>query len=285
MIHISKISLLRKKVIQWKKEGYTIALVPTMGNLHAGHIELVAKGRELADKVIVSIFVNPLQFDKKEDLQAYPHTLEEDKEQLEAIGCDLVFTPLVSDIYPNMEATTRVEVPVLGEILEGKSRIGHFSGVATIVNKLFNMVMPDISIFGQKDFQQLMLVQRMVVDLNMPIKVIGLPTVRELDGLAMSSRNSYLTEEERTIAPLFYQQLKALVLAIQNGNKDFQTLQESAKEKLNLLGFRSDYIEVRCADNFQIASAKESALVVVGSVWLGKARLLDNILFTSKQKS
>ncbi len=282
MIHISEILSLRKRIKHWKQQGLTIALVPTMGNLHAGHIALVTGAKELADKVVVSIFINPLQFDKKEDLLAYPHTLDEDKKKLESVGCDLVFTPSVEAIYPDGTATTRVEVPVLGVILEGKSRVGHFSGVSTIVNKLFNMVMPDISIFGQKDFQQLILVQRMVLDLNMPIKVIGLATVRESDGLAMSSRNGYLTATERRIAPLFYQQLQLIVTAIKNGNKDFQSLQQSAAKRLNASGFIADYIEVRERKNLQIPLEKDTNLVLLGSVWLGKARLLDNIVFSLK---
>lgn len=282
MIHLSDIAPLRKQIQQWKLEGKTIALVPTMGNLHAGHITLVAGAKELADKVVASIFVNPIQFDKKKDLDAYPHTLIEDKEKLQKGACDLVFTPSVSDIYPDGKTTTRIEVPVLGVILEGKSRIGHFSGVSTIVNKLFNMVMPDISIFGQKDFQQLMLVQRMVVDLNMPIEVIGLPTIRERDGLAMSSRNGYLTAEERDIAPLFYQQLQSIVASVRKGNRDFQNLQLSVAKILNASGFRSDYIEVRRVKDLQIASVEDINLVLLGSVWLGKARLLDNIVFNLK---
>lgn len=285
MIHISDIALLRKQIKQWKLQGKTIALVPTMGNLHLGHITLVKGAKERADKVVTSIFINPLQFDKKKDLLAYPHTLSDDKKKLGLASCDLVFTPSVSDIYPDGEATTRVEVPVLGVILEGKSRIGHFSGVSTIVNKLFNMVMPDISIFGQKDFQQLMLVQRMVADLNMPIEVIGLPTIRESDGLAMSSRNGYLTEEERSIAPLFNQQLQSIVASIQNGNKNFKALQLSAAKKLNDSGFKADYIEVRRVKDFQTASTEDINLVLLGSVWLGKARLLDNIVFNTFSKS
>ena len=279
MIQYSKISSLRKQVKQWKQQGQTIAFVPTMGNLHAGHIELVAEAKKRADKVVVSIFVNPIQFDKKADLDAYPHTLDNDKEKLELAGCDLVFTPSVDALYPDGEATTRVEVPILGEILEGKSRVGHFSGVSTIVNKLFNMVMPDIAIFGQKDFQQLMLVKTMVVDLNMPIEIIGIPTVRESDGLAMSSRNGYLTKQERSIAALFQQQLQLIVSAIKNGNKNFTELQSKATNELNKAGFSSDYIEVRRVKDLQIASVDDNDLVLLGAVWLGKARLLDNISF------
>ena len=279
MLHHSKISSLRKQVKQWKQQGQTIAFVPTMGNLHRGHVELVTEAGKRADKVIVSIFVNPIQFDKKADLAAYPQTLDEDKEKLKSAGCDLVFTPSVDAIYPDGEATTRVEVPILGEILEGKSRVGHFSGVSTIVNKLFNMVMPDISIFGQKDFQQLMLVKTMVADLNMPIDIIGIATVRESDGLAMSSRNGYLTAEERSIAALFQKQLQRIVSEIKKGNRDFIALQSKAANALNKAGFKSDYIEVRRVKDLKIASVDDKELVLLGAVWLGKARLLDNIHF------
>ncbi len=280
MLHYSKISSLRKQLKQWKQQGQIIAFVPTMGNLHAGHIELVTEASKRADKVVVSIFVNPIQFDKKADLEAYPKTLDNDKEKLELAGCDLVFTPSVDALYPDGEATTRVEVPILGEILEGKSRIGHFSGVSTIVNKLFNIVMPEFAVFGQKDFQQLMLVKTMVVDLNMPIEVIGIATVRESDGLAMSSRNGYLTQQERCIAALFQQQLQLIVSAIKNGNKNFIKLQSQAANELNKAGFKADYIEVRRVKDLQIASVEDSELVLLGAVWLGKARLLDNISFS-----
>jgi pantoate--beta-alanine ligase len=279
MIHISKILSLREQIKQWKQQGQSIAFVPTMGNLHAGHIKLVAEARKRADKIVVSIFVNPIQFDKKADLDAYPQTLDDDKEKLALANCDLVFTPAVDDIYPDAEVITRVEVPVLGEILEGKSRVGHFAGVSTIVNKLFNMVMPDIAIFGQKDFQQLILIKTMVADLNIPIKIIGIPTVREPDGLAMSSRNGYLTRKERNIAALFQKQLKVVVSAIEKGNKDYKALQSKAAEELNKAGFRADYIEVRRAKDLQVASAEDKDLVLLGAVWLGKARLLDNIHF------
>lgn len=282
MIHLSSIPLLRQQIKQWKLQEQRIALVPTMGNLHAGHVELVSQAKLRADKVVVSVFVNPLQFDKEADLQAYPHTLDDDKKKLEAVGCDLVFSPSVSAIYPDGNATTRVEVPILGEILEGQSRIGHFSGVSTIVNKLFNMVMPDLSIFGEKDFQQLMLVQTMVADLNMPVEVIGIPTVRESDGLAMSSRNGYLTQEERYIAVLFQQQLQDIVRAVKKGSTAFQALQLAAASELNKKGFKSDYIEIRRVNDLQIASEEDADLVVLGAVWLGKARLLDNIRFTLK---
>lgn len=267
------------QVKQWRQEGQTIAFVPTMGNLHAGHIELVSEARKRADRVLVSIFVNPIQFDKKADLDAYPQTLDNDKKKLALVGCDLVFTPSVDAIYPEGEATTRIEVPILGEMLEGKSRVGHFSGVSTIVNKLFNMVMPDIAIFGQKDFQQLMLVKTMVADLNMPIEIIGIPTVRESDGLAMSSRNGYLTKDERSIAALFQKQLQFIVSAIKGGNRDFLALQSKVAIKLNKAGFKSDYIEVRRVKDLQIASVEDTDLVLLGAVWLGKARLLDNISF------
>ena len=281
MIHVSEISHVRGKIKQWKQAGYRVALVPTMGNLHAGHLALVERGKELADKVVVSIFVNPIQFDKEKDLQAYPRTLEDDKKKLSNSECDLVFTPSAETLYPNGSNITRVEVSVISNILEGRSRPGHFSGVSTVVAKLFNIVSPDISIFGEKDFQQLMLIRKMVADLDMGIEVVGLPTVRESDGLAMSSRNGYLTAKERQIAPLFYKELQLLVKKMTGGAKDYQLLQLLAMSKLDDIGFRSDYIEIRTAYDLTIASVEDVEIVVLGSVWLGKARLIDNIVVTT----
>ena len=277
MIQVSSIAELRAQVIQWKRAGKLVSFVPTMGNLHEGHIALVDKARELSDVVVTSIFVNPMQFDREEDLQAYPRTLDDDNEKLEAAGCDLVFMPKVNDMYPEGVEVTRVEVPVISELLEGKSRPGHFTGVSTIVNKLFNMVMPDISVFGEKDFQQLMLIRKMVEDLNMPIEIVGLPTVRDKDGLAKSSRNGYLTAEERQIAPMFHRVLQSIVVLMQDGDKDIQSLQNTAISKLNSIGFKADYIEIRRAKDLQEVSEEDYDLVILGSAWLGKARLIDNI--------
>jgi len=280
MYHISEISPVREKIKKWKKAGYRIAFVPTMGNLHAGHLALVERAKELADKVVVSIFVNPIQFDKKVDLQAYPRTLADDKAKLLSVECDLVFTPSVKALYPNGADITRVEVSGISELLEGESRPGHFSGVSTVVTKLFNIVSPDVSIFGEKDFQQLMLVRKMVKDLDMNINIIGLPTVREPDGLAMSSRNSYLTAEERKIAPQFYKEMKFLAESLKKGAKNFQSLQLSLMNKLEKIGFKPDYIEIRKANDLTVASEEDVEIVILGSAWLGKARLIDNIVMT-----
>jgi len=280
MINVSKISQMRGEVKRWKLEGNTVAFVATMGNLHAGHIALVVRAQELADKVVVSIFVNPIQFDKEQDLQAYPRTLDDDRSKLSDVGCDLVFTPSVEEFYPEGDEITRVEVPIISELLEGASRPGHFSGVSTVVNKLFNIISPDVAIFGEKDFQQLMLIRKMVVDLNMPIEVIGLPTVREPDGLAMSSRNGYLTIEERQQAPVFYNELRELAKTLREGVNDFQILQQSAIIKLDAVGFKSDYIEVRRVKDLKVAEKEDRELVVLGSAWLGKARLIDNVVIS-----
>ena len=280
MIHLTEISKVREKIKQWKDAGYSIAFVPTMGNLHKGHLGLVERAKALADKVVVSIFVNPIQFDQEKDLQAYPRTLDDDKTKLSSVECDLVFTPSVEELYPNGSNITRVEVSVISDLLEGESRPGHFSGVSTIVTKLFNIVSPDISIFGEKDFQQLMLIRKMVADLDMGIEIIGLPTIREHDGLAMSSRNGYLTAEERKIAPLFYKELQCLAQSLKKGEKSFQLLQFSAMNKLEKLGFKADYIEIRKVCDLTVASTEDVDLVVLGSVWLGKARLIDNIVIT-----
>ncbi|RTZ67703.1 MAG: pantoate--beta-alanine ligase [Aquificaceae bacterium] len=280
MYHISEISPVREKIKKWKQAGYRIAFVPTMGNLHAGHLALVERAKELADKVVVSIFVNPIQFDKKVDLQAYPRTLVDDKAKLLSVECDLVFTPSVKVLYPSGSDITRVEVSGISELLEGESRPGHFSGVATVVTKLFNIVSPDVSIFGEKDFQQLMLVRKMVKDLDMDIDIIGLPTVRDPDGLAMSSRNSYLTAEERKIAPQFYKEMKFLAESLKKGATNFQSLQLSLMSKLEKIGFKPDYIEIRKANDLTVASEEDVEIVILGSAWLGKARLIDNIVMT-----
>lgn len=277
MIEVSHIAELRAQVKRWKGEGKKVSFVPTMGNLHEGHIALVDKARALSDVVVVSIFVNPMQFDRAQDLKAYPRTLEDDKEQLEVAHCDLVFVPNVSDIYPVGDAITRVEVPVISEVLEGASRPGHFTGVSTVVNKLFNMVMPDLSVFGEKDFQQLMLIRKMVEDLNMPIEIIGLPTVRDSDGLAKSSRNGYLTIEERKIAPMFHHILQSIVVLIKKGDRNLRALEDSAMDKLNALGFKADYIEIKRASDLRDVSEDDKEIVILGSAWLGKARLIDNI--------
>ncbi len=253
------------------------AFVPTLGNLHDGHLSLVRKAKQVADRVVVSIFINPTQFDKAEDLAAYPRTLDNDLTLLKAEGVDLVFLPAADEMYP-VGSAARVEVDGISEILEGDSRPGHFSGVATIVAKLFNLVHPDVSVFGEKDFQQLMLIRRMESDLDFGIEIIGAPTAREETGLAMSSRNNYLDDEQRNvIAPSLYAQMLKVQKSLESGDKGFQVLQRESIEVLNSQGFKSDYFEICNALDLSSANAEDKKLVVLASACLGKARLIDNI--------
>jgi pantoate--beta-alanine ligase len=269
---------LRAVVARARSEGKRIALVPTMGNLHSGHIALVTKAVQRADFVIASIFVNPLQFGPNEDLASYPRTLAADQEQLLQAGCHLLFTPTVEEIYPHgMADQTIVRVPVVSEGLCGGSRPGHFDGVSTVVSKLFNMVQPDIAIFGQKDFQQLAVVNALVRDLNMPIQIIGEPTVRAADGLALSSRNGYLTEDQRTAAPALYRVIKQIGTALQNGEQDHQQLIGDGVKALESAGFRPDYLEIRHAVSLRPATPDDRDLVVLGAAFMGKTRLIDNL--------
>jgi pantoate--beta-alanine ligase len=269
---------LRAVVARARSEGKRIALVPTMGNLHSGHIALVTKAVQRADFVIASIFVNPLQFGPNEDLASYPRTLAADQEQLLQAGCHLLFTPTVEEMYPHgMADQTIVRVPVVSEGLCGGSRPGHFDGVSTVVSKLFNMVQPDIAIFGQKDFQQLAVVNALVRDLNMPIQIIGEPTVRAADGLALSSRNGYLTEDQRTAAPALYRVIKRIGTALQNGEQDHQQLISDGVKDLEAAGFRPDYLEIRHAVSLRPATPNDRDLVVLGAAFMGKTRLIDNL--------
>jgi pantoate--beta-alanine ligase len=269
---------LRAVVARARSEGKRIALVPTMGNLHSGHIALVTKAVQRADFVIASIFVNPLQFGPTEDLASYPRTLAADQEQLLQAGCHLLFTPTVEEMYPHgMADQTIVRVPVVSEGLCGGSRPGHFDGVSTVVSKLFNMVQPDIAIFGQKDFQQLAVVNALVRDLNMPIQIIGEPTVRAADGLALSSRNGYLTEDQRAAAPALYRVIKQIGTALQNGEQDHQRLIGDGVKALEAAGFRPDYLEIRNAVSLRPATPDDHDLVVLGAAFMGKTRLIDNL--------
>ncbi len=253
------------------------AFVPTLGNLHEGHLSLVRKAKKVADRVVVSIFINPTQFDKAEDLAAYPRTLESDLALLKAEGVDLVFLPTAEEMYPAGSAA-RVEVDGISDILEGDSRPGHFSGVATIVAKLFNLVRPHISVFGEKDFQQLMLIRRMTSDLDFGVEIIAAPTAREETGLAMSSRNNYLNDEQRNeIAPKLYQQMQQAREKIMNGERDYIALQDESIKALNDQGFNTDYFEIRNASDLSVADTGSKELVLLVSAWLGKARLIDNI--------
>lgn len=277
MIQAHDKDALRVVMRGYRSNSEVTAFVPTLGNLHEGHLSLVRKAREVADRVVVSIFLNPTQFDKPEDLAAYPKTLENDLALLKKEKIDLVFLPQADEMYPEGSAA-RVEVDGISEILEGDSRPGHFSGVATIVAKLFNLVQPDISVFGKKDFQQLMLIRRMVRDLDFGIEIIAAPTWREESGLAMSSRNNYLDATQRNeIAPGLYAEMQKIKDAIENGEKDYLSLQNQSIDELSKQGFKPDYIEVRNADDLSTATKENKDLVILVSAWLGKARLIDNI--------
>ena len=277
MIQAHDKDALRVVMRGYRSNSETTAFVPTLGNLHDGHLSLVHKAKEVADRVVVSIFINPTQFDKAEDLAAYPRTLENDLTLLKQENIDLVFLPEADEMYPEGSAA-RVEVDGISDILEGDSRPGHFSGVATIVAKLFNLVQPDISVFGEKDFQQLMLIRRMVDDLDFGIEIIGAPTAREGSGLAMSSRNNYLDEQQRNrIAPSLYAELTTIQKSILGGTRDYLKLQKEGTEILNKQGFTTDYIEIRNADDLSVAQKNDKELVILASAWLGKARLIDNL--------
>lgn len=275
---------LRAAVARARSEGKRIALVPTMGNLHSGHTALVTKAAQRADFVVASIFVNPLQFGPNEDLATYPRTLAADQEKLLQAGCHLLFTPTVEEMYPHgMADQTIVRVPMVSEGLCGGSRPGHFDGVSTVVSKLFNMAQPDIAIFGQKDFQQLAVISALVRDLNMPIQIIGEPTVRAADGLALSSRNGYLTEAERATAPVLYRVIKQIGDALSNGGQDHEQLLADGKKQLEAAGLRPDYLEIRQAVSLRPATAGDQDLVVLGAAFLGKTRLIDNLHLTREQ--
>jgi pantoate--beta-alanine ligase len=280
---ISAITELRTDLAPWRQAGQTIALVPTMGNLHAGHINLVKTAFTMADQVVVSIFVNPLQFVAGEDYQTYPRTLEADCEKLRTVSTDLLFTPSVTEIYPTgMAASTSIEVPHLSNLLCGASRPGHFIGVATVVNKLFNIVQPQLALFGEKDYQQLLIIQRMVADLYLPIEIIGVPTYRADDGLALSSRNSYLNPQQRRIAPRLFQILDQMRRQIIAGYQDLTQLESQAIANLTDAGFQPDYVSVRNALTLVIPTVADQDLIILAAAWLGKARLIDNIKVCSK---
>ena len=282
MIQAHDKDALRVVMRGYRSNSEITAFVPTLGNLHDGHLSLVRKAKEVADRVVVSIFVNPTQFDKAEDLAAYPRTLENDLALLKKENVDLVFLPQASEMYPEGSAA-RVEVDGISEILEGDSRPGHFSGVATIVAKLFNLVQPDISVFGEKDFQQLMLIRRMERDLDFGIQIIAAPTAREETGLAMSSRNNYLDSKQRNlIAPGLYAEMQKIKESILNGDADYLALQTGSIETLTQQGFKPDYIEIRNAEDLSVATKDNKELVILVSAWLGKARLIDNITISLK---
>lgn len=278
MLIIETLPLLRQQILRLRMEGKRVALVPTMGNLHdAYHMKLVDEAKARADVVVVSIFVNPMQFDRPEDLARYPRTLQEDCEKLNKRKVDLVFAPSVKEIYPNgTETHTYVDVPGLSTMLEGASRPGHFRGVSTIVSKLFNLVQPDIACFGEKDFQQLALIRKMVADMGFDIEIVGVPIMRAKDGLALSSRNGYLTAEQRKIAPGLYKVLSSIADKLQAGERDLDEIITIAGQELNEKGFRADDIQIRDADTLLEVSETSKRAVILVAAWLGDARLIDN---------
>jgi pantoate--beta-alanine ligase len=275
---ISDILDLREIRRTWQISAKVIAFVPTMGNLHQGHLNLVREAKKQADIVVVSIFVNPMQFGPDEDLDAYPRTLQSDSRLLEDLGVDVLFMPKATDIFARgLEQQTFVEVPGLSYMICGASRPGHFRGVATIVCKLFNMVQPNLAFFGEKDFQQLQVIKAMVTDLSMNLKVFGVATTRDNDGLAMSSRNQYLKDKERKLAPTLYEKMQQLAAEIQTGRRDFSTLTQEYKLRLAELGFNPDYLEIRNAENLLQPGHEDHYLVLLAAAFLGKTRLIDNL--------
>lgn len=282
MLTLNTIHATRQQVRDWKRQGLRVGFVPTMGNLHAGHIALVTETRKHADKVVASVFVNPTQFGPSEDFDAYPRTLDADREKLAAAGTDLLFAPSVEEMYPRPNLTW-VDVERVGDYLCGASRPGHFRGVSTVVSKLFHIVEPDVACFGEKDYQQLAVIRRMVSDLCMAVEIVGLPTVREEDGLAMSSRNGYLSESERSLAPQLYKHLRQAADTILTGERDYPTLGVQFAEKLDKLGFRTDYFDVMSAETLTPAGPEDRQLVIAAAARLGKTRLIDNLSVTIVQ--
>ncbi len=273
----AEISAIREQIKTFKREGRKIAFVPTMGNLHEGHLTLVRKAREHAEIVVVSIFVNPMQFERADDLTNYPRTLDDDLSKLSAEGVDLVFTPTPEIIYPEgLDKQTFVDVPGLSTILEGASRPGHFRGVTTIVNKLFNIVQPDVACFGEKDFQQLAVIRKMVEDLAIDIEIVGVPTIREMDGLAMSSRNGLLTLDERQRAPVLARTMRWINSTMRGGRNDYASIVEDANDQLRAAGLNPDEIFIRDARTLEAISSETAQAVILMSAFLGNVRLIDN---------
>ena len=275
---VTAIADVRARIRAWRAEGARVAFVPTMGNLHAGHISLIELARRHGDRFVASIFVNPMQFGPNEDFAHYPRTPSRDADMLAAAGCDLMFMPDVGEMYgAGSTAPTRVEVPGISTTLCGEFRPGHFEGVATVVAKLFNIVQPDVAVFGEKDFQQLVVIRRMAADLCFPIAIIGAPTVREPDGLAMSSRNQYLDAQQRAMAPAIHAALRTATGVIAAGATDYAAIELEGAAGLVARGFRVDYFAVRRRIDLSVPAAADRELVVLAAARLGKARLIDNL--------
>lgn len=272
---------LGEQIVEWRHNDEHVALVPTMGSLHAGHLSLVELAREHAERVVVSIFVNPTQFGEAEDFDDYPRTLELDKRRLKTTATDLIFAPDVATVYPlGIENATTVSVPGLTENFCGASRPGHFDGVTTVVARLFALVQPDVAVFGQKDYQQQLVIRHMAEDMNLPVSIITANTVREEDGLAMSSRNAYLSDDERSVAPVLFETLSSVGEELQNGRRNFADLESKAMEELREAGFTVDYFAIRRAQNLEVPDRDCDELVVLAAAALGSARLIDNIVVT-----
>jgi pantoate--beta-alanine ligase len=272
---------LDEQLAEWRQHDDHIALVPTMGNLHAGHVSLVELAREHAERVVVSIFVNPTQFGESEDFEDYPRTMERDTRRLKQTSADLIFAPGIETMYPfGLQDATVVSVPGITENFCGASRPGHFDGVTSVVVRLFALVQPDSAIFGQKDYQQQLVIRRMALDLNLPVAVITGETIREEDGLAMSSRNQYLNDDERACAPVLYQVLSGVGDKLQDGRRNYAELEEESVEKLREAGFEVDYFAIRRAQNLQMPDRDCDEIVVLAAAHLGAARLIDNTVIT-----
>ena len=275
---LTTVEALRSQVSAWRSAGEGIAFVPTMGNLHEGHLQLVRHALEQAPHVVASVFVNPTQFGPGEDFDSYPRTLDSDQQKLAAEGVQLLFAPAVDTLYPGgTRATTQIEVPEVSHGLCDDFRPGHFAGVATVVARLFNLVQPDVAVFGEKDYQQLTVIRRMVRDLCWPIRVEGVPTVREADGLAMSSRNQYLGTAERRLAPQLYRTLCEVAEQVRAGQIPYRELESGAMQRLADAGFRPEYVAIRHAETLQPVERGELNARVLGAAQLGAARLIDNL--------
>ncbi len=278
MDQATSVTELRQYVQHWKDHGQSIAFIPTMGNLHAGHMSLIDKGQALCDRSICSIFVNPMQFGPNEDWDHYPRTLEADLEKLEAAGCDLVYLPTASELYPEgLDKISQVQVTDLTDDFEGKHRPGHFTGVATVVLKLFNIVKPDVSVFGKKDYQQYRVICKMVEDFNLDVRIVGHETTREASGLASSSRNQYLDAAQLETAAGIYRQLQATAAEIEQGARDYRALEKNAAANLDGAGFKTDYFAICNAETLRPAGADDRDLVILVTAAMGPTRLLDNI--------
>ena len=272
---------LAEQIAEWRHNGDHVALVPTMGNLHAGHLALVELAREHAERVVVTIFVNPTQFGEGEDFDKYPRTLERDQRRLKTTPADLIFAPDAETVYPfGTEKATVVSVPGLTEEFCGATRPGHFDGVTSVVARLFAIVQPDVAVFGQKDYQQQLVIRHMTTDLSIPVQIITGETVRDDDGLALSSRNSYLSDEERAIAPQLHEALQFIGRELQNGKRNYEDMEAAAVVRLNAAGFATDYVSIRRAENLGVPDRDCDELVVLAAAQLGSARLIDNIVVT-----